>query len=175
MSGSDTFSSYMSGDYSAQLAAAAKYTDTDYLTTPLGMEAIASDFGGGEQTGQLMLLYFTTYGGVDTGTMTLAEFIAFVSDESMSAYFDASALQNPALAQMMGDSALMNTEFTSAELSAMLGIDSAQLDSLYLMYALQTGATSDWMITPADHPLHAEDIAADPVFKSYRRADNAVA
>lgn len=134
----DMFSSFISGDMKASVDKMELFANSQNLTTPMTAEEIATAFSmDANQVKQLMVLYFGTKGGVDSGTMTLPVFADFVVNE---------VSKNPTYSSMFDEETKsqlnMLTTFTNKDIvtekrhydsmSQLLGVD---VEKVKLFYA----------------------------------------
>lgn len=112
------------------LAASGESVDATRLAGIFGMDT--------EMIGTVLRLYFGA--DIDGKTMSLAELVDFLlSDSTVKQELDVETIGQLGLVQSIVHSSVDGRCFTSAELAALLGMDSSQAEQLYIIYMSEYG------------------------------------
>jgi|GEM_PF-177746 len=129
------------------------FTDKEAVTRRLTSSQLASKLDMDQSTVQLLLVYYyTLQSNFNAGTMTVPQFVDFLTNDvasnpTFAAYFDPAMLtQMSALAQYTNTDAIQQ-QMSKTELATALGMDAAMVDQIFYMYYSAAGATADWKMT----------------------------
>ena len=177
VAGNETFADKLGGTALDSVGTLKNMSDASYVTEQMTAGQIASAMGvDEEQAEQLVLYYYIEQGDVDTGTLTLAEFVSFLResvvgndlfagqlDESMTSQLDLFAvLTNPA------DTAwpLSYTDFAQVT-----GMDESLVKTVYEYYYLATQDVSGLRLTVTQVLSAIDAMAQDSRYASYFTSD----
>ncbi|MBQ2965116.1 MAG: MMPL family transporter [Clostridia bacterium] len=139
--GNELFASYIDADKMGEsLDMIGNFTDAKALTTPMNSKEISALFGMPEKDiRDLYLLYFTTNGGVDTGTMSVPVFADFVlnevsQNETYSAFFDEETKAQLSSLSMFTKPDELTKPVTYTEIAEFLGQDEETARMLFAYY-----------------------------------------
>ncbi|MDR1734716.1 MAG: ABC transporter ATP-binding protein [Oscillospiraceae bacterium] len=122
-----------------------KFADAEAMQTPADAPTLGGMLGmGEEETNQILLLYFTTYGGTDPGTMTLKAFADYLVNDLLpnpefSDSVDADTAAQIQQMQTFTDKQTIQKQMTAAELAALMGM---KADEVKLLYTYQKAMDS---------------------------------
>jgi len=153
-----------------------QFADAQALQKPMNAEELGAMFGMDEaQAKQLLLLYFTTYGGAETEALSLRAFVNFlVEDVSQNPEY-AGTMDKNALAQMermkaFTDPAVINKPVTYTQLAELMGMDAEQVKLLYVFEKsrddayqpepMALGAFVKYLESQTENPLFAQQLGA---------------
>ena len=143
------------------IKAGTKYDNTQ-MSMLTGMDETLSE--------QVYLMYFTAQGKTAAWTMSLYEFTAFVLNLSANnpqygAYFDDNSLNSMRLLYTVMDSSLQDKTYSYDEMAALLGMESKDIEQLYLYHESLYGDTGDWQLSIYDLiSFVVNDVANDESF-----------
>ncbi len=167
----ETFSSYIGSDVKDNISMLGSFSDASQLTAPLSTGELASFFGMDEATvKQLLVLYYSENGGVDTGSMTLTEFCDLIVNDVSSNPLYASMLDADAQAQIdtlstFTDAELMTAPCTASQMALITGMDESTVKMVYLAYGR---GDSNIKITPQNFINYVTvDIMTDSALAPY--------
>lgn len=147
-----TFAEHMDADMLSQVDDMKRFANANTLTRQMSIAELANFLQmNANDVKQLLLYYYSEHGGAATGTMTLPAFVSFVNDDILSddTYADmiaeqtdgSSITEQMSTLQKFTDAEAMTTPIEADEMAALLGIDSAQMQTLYSYYQMsQSGA-----------------------------------
>ena len=121
------------------------FTNRATVTEPLSAARLAASLGMDESAVRLLLVYYyASLDSFDAGTLTVSQFVDFLTSDVASNTMFASYLDSAALAQMSALSTYTNSadiqkQMTGAELAAALGMDSAMVEQLFQMASAAKG------------------------------------
>ncbi len=166
-----TFSSYIGSDVKDNISMLSSFSDASQLTRPLTTNELASFFGMDEtMVKQLMILYYSENGGVNTGSMTLTEFCDLIVNDISSnpvyaSMFDADTKAQIETLSTFTNAELMTTPCTASEMAAITGMDASTISMVYLAYGR---GNSNIKITPQNFINYVtDDIMTDSALASY--------
>ena len=165
-----TFSAYMDDDMKENAEMLGKLSDAEALTSPMTAGELADFFGIDTDTVESLFVYYYASSDVsDLETMTLPEFVSFLqndiaSDPAFLSYLDESTMEQVGTLAAFTDKTALQTPKTSAELSAILGIDESV--AVYILRNAQDAGSKTMSLEEA-----VDVILADSVMKNYM--DNA--
>ena len=139
----------------AQLDMLSAYTDKDAVTKPRGYEDMANLMG--IDPNQMRLLYigytdenngFDLIGGASR-QLSLQQVINFAvnNSDNFSSMMSEEDLQMLPLAQKIINGTAEGKAYSPDELASLIGMDSAQLKQLYLLYQTEYGDTTAWKVS----------------------------
>ena len=134
------------------------------LASYMGMDA--------SMASQVFYMYYSEQGETSGWTMTPKWFVDFLlsnvaSNPQYASSFGSSAISEMRTLQNLMNAALSGNELTSAQLSALVGMDSETTNLLYAFYTLQYGNTSGWLMSMDEFvDFVVSDVAEDEVFSS---------
>ncbi|MCL1952458.1 MAG: ABC transporter ATP-binding protein [Oscillospiraceae bacterium] len=147
-----------------------QFADAETLKTPMNAKALGGMFGMGEaQAKQLLLLYFTTYGGAGTEALPLRAFADFLVDDVSQNPEYANMMDKTTLAQVrqmqaFTDPAVINKPVTYTELAKLMGMDAEQVKLLYVYEKSQDSAYQPAAMTMGDFIAYLASQAKNPLF-----------
>ena len=159
-----------------QLAGLRSLTDKSNLTSPLPPAALARSLGmDAEQVTQLFMLRYGMEYTPDK-TMSLYEFVSFLTDNVLPTPEYAATLDNAAKAKLyqtktIADAVVSDKEFTPEEMTEFLGavsdkFNETTVELLYLYSASLKHENAQSTMTPEALVKHIEKLASDPMFSS---------
>ncbi len=122
----------------AQIRMLKTFTDKEVIHTPMSAAEIAAMLGMDETTVQAV---FTTHpgaalaGGKLSVYETVSALLELAADPAYAGMMDQAALLQLGTVQALMQTAESATELTAAQLAAAVGMDGAQVEQLYLLYA----------------------------------------
>lgn len=139
----------------AQLDMLSAYTDKESVTKPRSYEEMANMMG--IEPNQMRLLYIAysddahsadILGGASR-KLSLQQVINYVvnNSDSFSSMMSEENLQQLPLAQKIINGTAEGKAYSPEELAELIGMDSAQLKQLYLLYLTEYGDTSSWQVS----------------------------
>lgn len=147
-----TFAEHMDAQMLSQVEDMKKFANAGTLTKQMSIAELAKFLEmNANDVKQLLLYYYTQHGGAATGSMTLPDFVAFVNDDILSddTYADmiadttegSSITEQMQTLQTFTDVEAMTTPIPADQMAALLGMDAAQMQTLYSYYQMsQSGA-----------------------------------
>jgi hypothetical protein len=102
---------------------------------------------------KMLYTYHTAVSGDTSGwRLSLQTVVGFMVDDlsankEFSALFDKAALNQLRLLRRLIDGTVNGTAYTSVQLAALLGMDAADMNGLYLLYLSEYGDTSGWKMS----------------------------
>lgn len=152
-----TFSGFMSDDIKASMSQLESFTDKETLTKPMTINEIAEKFNiPANQVKQMMVLFFSTKGGADYGTMTLPVFANFIvndvsKNETYASMFDEETLSQMEMLKTFTNKEIIQEKRLLDSMSQVLGIDIEAMKFLYSYHKVYTqnpeGFTSEDVLT----------------------------
>lgn len=102
-------------------------------------------------SGVIDMLYYDYYNG-EAGTMTVGEFLSFVSDivmndETFSGYIDENMKANIDMLDKFADADALTVRMTAPELAEFFGMDESDINDLFLLYYIENGGVSTESMT----------------------------
>ena len=183
------FSGYISGDMRGSLDQIGKFSNPEALTAPQSPAYIGDMFGiDAEQVSQL-IMYRNMQSGADSGvSMTVPRFAEFIATDVLTnpqytSNIDTDFLSLlrdiadpariktiPALAQAL----LTGRSLSAAEMANALGMGESEVNSIYWLYASESGALGEGSISVRDFVDFLDDVVlTDPQYASQFDAENA--
>lgn len=129
------------------------FTNKDTVTKPLTSAELASTLGMDEETVKLLLVYYyATDDSFQTGSLTVPQFVNFLtkdvaSNKMFASYFDSATLEKMKTLTQYTNTSVIQKQMTSKELASALGMDASMADQIFYMYYSAKGATADWKMT----------------------------
>lgn len=162
--GNELFASYIDADKMGDsLDMIGNFTDAKALTTPMNSRKISEFFGMPEKDiRDLYLLYFTTNGGVDTGTMSVPVFADFVLNEvsqnkTYSAFFDEETKAQLSSLSMFTKPEELTKPVTYTQIAEFLGQDEETARMLFAYYhAFENGRLNTIRLLSMMNEINAE-------------------
>ena len=162
--GNELFASYIDAEQMGDsLDMIGNFTDAKALTTPMNSREISELFGMPEKDiRDLYLLYFTTNGGVDTGTMSVSVFADFVLNEvsqnkTYSAFFDEETKAQLSSLSMFTKPEELTKPVTYSEIAEFLGQDEETARMLFAYYhAFENGRLNTIRLLSMMNEINAE-------------------
>ncbi|MBP3585265.1 MAG: MMPL family transporter, partial [Peptococcaceae bacterium] len=149
-----TFAEHMDAAMLSQVEDMKRFANANALRKQMSISELAAFLDlNTNDVKQLLLYYYTEHGGADSGTMTLPAFTAFINDDVLTNETYADMIANSAdggtsIAEQMQtlqtftDTEAMTTPISADDMALLLGIDAAQMQSLYQLYQVsQNGVT----------------------------------
>lgn len=175
------FSDYIDEASAKQLATLKPLTDKSNLTSPLPPATLALFLGlDAEQVTQLFMLRYGTEYTPDK-TMSLYEFVSFLTDNVLpkpeyAAMLDDAAKAKLYQAKTIADAVVSDKEFTPEEMTEFLGAVSDKFNEntvelLYLYSASLKYENAQSSMTPEALVKHIEKLASEPSFSSLLTAE----
>ena len=175
------FSGYIDEASAKQLATLKPLTDKSNLTSPLPPATLAQFLGlDAEQVTQLFMLRYGTEYTPDK-TMSLYEFVSFLTDNVLpkpeyAAMLDDAAKAKLYQAKTIADAVVSDKEFTPEEMTEFLGAVSDKFNEntvelLYLYSASLKYENAQSTMTPEALVKHIEKLASEPSFSSLLTAE----
>ncbi|MDO4544226.1 MAG: MMPL family transporter [Clostridia bacterium] len=163
-------SSYLSADLLENIDLLDSFSDPETLTRGMTAAETADFLDMDEAEVQsLMLYYYTLYGGVDSGSMTLSDFVDFVSNELIqnpdySAMIDQDASSQLNALSTYTDVGAMQRRRSSAEMAEFLGLDSSAAQLIYVYYFAQSSSYTPQAMTFTEFVSFVNGVSANPQF-----------
>lgn len=168
------FASYIDPAITANIDRLKKFTNRQLLTQEMEAATIADFLGfSPEEADQIYLFYFITNGGIETGTMTLAEFCDFVLNDVAQNATYGSLFDNDKLAQIKTLQTYtkvdeMTRPQTYDKIAEKMGIDKENTKMLFVYHQTKQPNNSPETMKVAQFvDLIQNDIAKNPNFASY--------
>ena len=147
-----TFAEHMEAEMLSQVDDMKKFANANTLTKQMHITELANFLEmNATDVKQLLLYYYTQHGGAATGSMTLPDFVAFVNDDILSndTYADMiadtadgnSITEQMQTLQTFTDVAAMTTPIPADQMATLLGMDAAQMQTLYSYYQMSQSGT----------------------------------
>lgn len=136
----ETFSKQLDDDMKNQVEDMKKFASAKKLQKPMSIKEMADFFDiKKDDCEKLFLYYYIKKGGIDTGTMTISQFVDFIlgdvtKDEDYSDQFDKDALEQMEEIRNFTDKATVTKEMTYTEMARKLNIDKKTAQLLYVNY-----------------------------------------
>lgn len=169
----DTFADAIDEDMRKQADTLAKFSDPDELTSPKSIQELADFFDMDTETVKnLLLYYYTQYGGIDTGVMTLPTFASFVVDEvannpDYSSLFDKDTLSKLDQLKTFTDVSAVTAPASYSSIANILGMDADTTKLLFVYYyAMSDSYNPGTMTLPAFVNFLQNDVMNNPTFAS---------
>lgn len=150
-----------------------KYANAEKLTKPMSIKELAKFMNLEEDScKQLFLLYYIENGGVDTGKMTVQQFLQFIvndvaKDETYGSSIDKEQLSTIQKMLKYTDYNNMTSGKTYKEMADLLEIDESTAQMLYVYYyANNSGYTPGKMTLPELVSYLKNDVANNKAFSS---------
>ena len=148
-----TFAEHMDAEILSQVDDMKKFSNAGTLTKQMHIAELANFLEmNASDVKQLLLYYYTQHGGAATGSMTPPNFVAFVNDDILSndTYTDmiANTADGNSIAEQMQtlqtftDVEAMTTPIAADQMAALLGMDAAQMQTLYSYYQMSQSGTA---------------------------------
>lgn len=176
----ETFASQIDASMVEQLDTLKQYTDAEKLTSKMNAEQLAKFLGMKEDDiKSLFVLYYSQYGGVNTGSMTLPTFVNFLAndvmtDKTYSSMFDESTKQKVELLKTYTNVDKMTAKSSYVDIAKILGMDSETVKLLYVYYySKAVGYTPDSMDLPTFVEFLTKKVMTNKAFASYFDKDTA--
>ena len=166
----------MDEDAKAGIERLGQFADAQALQKPMNADALGGMFGMDEaQVKQLLLLYFTTYGGADTEALPLRTFADYLVDDvsinpEYAGMMDKNTLAQVQRMKAFTDPAVINKPVAYTELAKLMGMDAEQVrllyvyeksrDGAYQPAAMELGAFVKYLESQTENPLFAEQLGA---------------
>ena len=169
----------MDADTKAGIEKLGQFADAQALKKPMNADALSGVFGMDEaQVKQLLLLYFTTYGGASTGALPLRSFADFLVDDVSKNPEYAGMMDENTLAQVrqmkaFTDPAVINKPVTYTELAKLMGMDAEQVKLLYVYEKSRDSAYKPGAMAMGDFITYLAGQAKNPLFTAQLGADAA--
>lgn len=142
----DTYASMLGTDVKNQIAILSAFTDQNQIKQEKSAQQLASLVGMDEATiKQIMMLYYSNYGGSDAGTMTLPGFVSYIQTDIMkqpqfAAYFDDNTKMQLNTFSQYTDVEMMQKKLSASEIAQMFHMDASTVQQLLMLYYSQNGA-----------------------------------
>ncbi len=175
----ETFSQYMDEDMADSADSLQKFADADALTNRCTIGELADFLGLDSQSvQQLLLYYYIQNGGTSAGTMTLAALTEFLlndvaSDETYGSMLDSDTLEQIRTLQTYTDTAEMTKQRSYSSMANLLGMDSSQMQLLYIYYYAGLSSYNPGSMTLAEFVRMAVAASEDSTLSSYFDAETA--
>lgn len=144
--------------------------------TPLEASTLAQMFG---MDMDMITTVFRLYHGADISgkTMSLKEFTDFIlSDALISSIMDQASLEQLRILQKIINVSVNGITFSSSELAEFLGMETSQIEQLYILYLDKNSGSDSWKISPQSLVSFAvTDVLENEAFAEYfdeEAADN---
>ena len=167
----DTFSRYIDDEITDNLDILSVFADKEALNVPRSGPEIASLFKmDKDDIANLMVYYYGKYSEIETGTMTLPEFVGFIrsnvlTDEDFSDLLDEETLDMMDTLITVTDEYELVKPKTAREISADLDIDPDDIEMLMMIYQARHGAADNLELTfPQFTALLIGEMLADSRF-----------
>lgn len=127
------------------------FTSKETVTRPLTADQLALSLGMDENTvKQLLVYYYALQNNFDAGTMTVPQFVSFLTKDVVSNEMFASNFDSATLAQMntiaqYTNTAVVQKQMTSTELASALHMDASMVDQIFMMASGAKGAAVESM------------------------------
>lgn len=175
------FSDHIDKASAEQLAALKPLTDKSILTSPMPPAALAQSLGmNAEQVTQLLMLRYGMEYTPDK-TMSLYEFVSFLTEEVIpnpqyAAAFDDATKAKMYQTKMITDAVVSDKEFTPEEMTELLGgisdkFDESAVELLYLYSASLKQENAHSTMSPEALVKHIEKLASEQSFSSLLTAE----
>jgi hypothetical protein len=170
----EAFAGELGDDITENVENMRRFANPSDLTRKMNAGEIAAFFElDSHDVTQLLLYYYTEYGGVDTGTMTLPTFTDFIANDvatnkDYSSMLDAESLSMIDQLKKFTDKNGVTRSLSTAELASTLGMDERMVKQLLTYYyATQDGYNPGTMSVPNFVSFLTEDVASNDMFASY--------
>lgn len=170
----DTFATYLDEDIKSSVTQMQKFSDPAVLTQPMGLPELSEFFGlDQDQVKQLLVYYYSQYGGTETGVLTLPEFASFLTDEiavhpEYASMLDADISAQIETLSIFSDAEKMTRPISYQETAQLLGLDENTAKLLYVYYyALSDDYDPGNMRFAEFIQFLRSDVAQDPIFSAY--------
>lgn len=136
----DDLSDFIDEDIAVYSEILKKFSDANALTKQMSAAELASFLGTDEQNiEQLITYYYILSGGIKTSSMTMSEFIDFLSNEvagneSYSSMIDRSALEQIKMLPKFSDPEKLTAQLSYNQFAEFLGISPEQAGLLFVYY-----------------------------------------
>lgn len=137
------FDEYIDDNMRSQVTDIKRFANVNTLTKQMNISELANFLElNVNDVKQLFLYYYTEHGGIDTNALTLPTFATFINDTLRNDETYADLLGNAAIAEQIHtlktftDIEAMTTPLPAEEMSALLGIDTTQMNTLYNYYQM---------------------------------------
>ena len=123
----------------ATMSQMSTYTDARKMTTPYSYSKTSEIMGMDKDTAKLLYVYYySMQQSYDPGTLTLGEFTDLIlnkaaADPVIGSQLDEATLQQVQMLATFADKNAIQQQMTSAQLSAVFGIDEAMIQQLFMM------------------------------------------
>lgn len=175
------FSSYIDESAAQQLAVLKPLTEISALTAPMPPAALAQSLGmNAEQVTQLFMLRFGMEYTPDK-TMSLYEFVSFLTDNVLpnpeyAAMFDNAAKAKLYQTKTVADAVVSDKEFTPEEMAEFLGgisdkFNQSTVELLYLYSASLKQEAAQSTMSPEMLVKYIDKLASEPPFSSLLTAE----
>lgn len=155
VSKNEMYASMFDENTMAQIEMLSTYTDKDAVTKPRGYQEMASMLGIEESQMRLLYIAYSDENssidilGGSSRQLSLQQVINYVvnNSDSFSSMITEENMQLLPLAQKIINGTVEGKAYTPDELANLVGMDSAQLKQLYLLYLTEHGDTSSWKVS----------------------------
>ena len=171
----EMYASMFDEETKAQLDMLTTFTDKDEITKLRGYEEMAAMFG--VEPDQMRSLYFVYTDeeqenylpNLDSKRqLTLQQVINYVVDnsDSFSSMMSEENLEQLPLAKKLIEGTLSGKKYAPEDLAKLVGMDSAQIKQLYLLYISQHGNSSRWQLSIKQMlDFVSSDVMGNPTFE----------
>lgn len=127
------------------------FTNKATVTKSLTVAQLATTLGMDENTVKLLMVYYkASQADFDAGTMTLPQFVGFLtkdvaSNQMFSSYFDSATLAQMSSLAQFTNTAVIQKQMTSTELATALHMDATMVEQILQMLSGVKGTTVETM------------------------------
>ena len=125
------------------------FTSKEAVTKPLTLAELSSALGMDESTVKLLMVYYyAAQESFDAGTMTVPQFVSFLtndvaSNKMFSSNFDSATLAKMSSLSRYTDLSMIQKQMTGTELASALNMDSSMIERIFRMHSAASGAAVD--------------------------------
>ncbi len=169
----EAFADQLDGEIRDNLDMLSVFSDRKELLTPKGAAEIASVFDiTKEDILSMFVYYYGKHGGVDTGAMTLSQFVGFIQseilpDEDFNSLIEEDMRDQIGMLATLTDKREILMPRRAGGAADTLGMDGGDMDLLYMYYFAQHGAVDGMTLTYPEFARTVGNITADKRFETF--------
>ena len=168
----EVFADYLDDEIRDNLDMIAVFSDKEELITTKNVTALADVFGMEEKDIRNMLVYYYgKYGGAESGSMTLPQFVRFLQDDVLTDpdfgdMLDADTTDMVDTLSILTDRQQVQVPKTAAQIADALDMEIGDVEMLRMLYYANQGAADHLLLTfPQFAHLLLDEVLADERFE----------
>lgn len=170
VAGNPLFSSQLDEETMSLLKMLQKIIDTVVSGEKLSCEEVSDLLGIEKNLSKILFSVYDFSRNNINKKLSLHNVLSFLSDnkEMVSGFMNKDELELVDMGSKLVDGVVKGRKYTAAELASVVGMDSAQLSQLFMLYISEHGNTSSWKVSIQDFvSFIVSDIMTNPDYSSF--------